>query len=236
MTEEERQSVDPVADSTSEPPAYAIENWGTLPYSEALERQKRYVLERKAHQRPDTLIFVEHPPVFTIGARKDAAQHLIWDAGERARHNISLERTNRGGDVTYHGPGQLVGYIIADASGIRDLHATLRAMEDLLIHALIALGLPRPLRREGKTGIWIQDRKIAAIGLAVSSWITYHGFSLNICPDLQHFSGIIPCGITDGSVTSLARELDGPPPAPDTVQAQLSSQFPAFLTKIRPRA
>ncbi|MGB0370435.1 MAG: lipoyl(octanoyl) transferase LipB [Opitutales bacterium] len=189
---------------------WIVEDWGTVDYSEALSRQLQYVEERKAGKRPDTLALLEHPATYTLGARKGAEQHLIWDESTRKQHGIELIKSNRGGDVTYHGPGQIVGYVICDARARGDLHAVLRAIEDLLIQTLSDFSLSGT-RREGKTGIWFGERKVAAIGVAVKSWITYHGFALNVNPNLGHFSGIVPCGITDGTVTSLAKEMDQAP-------------------------
>ena len=203
-----------------------MEDWGTLPYAEALERQLAYVESRKAGKRPDTLALLEHPAVYTMGARKGAERNLIWDEAARTAAGIDLIKSNRGGDVTYHGPGQIVGYIIADARPCGDLHAVLRAVESMLIETLKDFGLSGT-RREWKTGIWFDERKVAAIGVAVKSWITYHGFSLNVCPDLNHFSGIVPCGITDGTVTSIEREMDTPPSV-DEAKKRLACHFSGF--------
>lgn len=204
-----------------------VEDWGLINYEEALERQLAYVAARKAGNRPDTLALLEHPPVYTLGARKGAEQHLIWNKEQRDERGISLIKANRGGDVTYHGPGQVVGYLICDARQTGDLHVVLRAIEDFLIHTLEDFGL-QGTRRDGKTGIWFEDRKVAAIGVAVKSWITYHGFSLNVSTDLSHFSGIVPCGITDGTVTSLAQEIQNAPPSIDLVKKKLACHFRVF--------
>jgi lipoyl(octanoyl) transferase len=193
-------------------PPFTVERWGLVPYAEATARQLERVAARKAGEIGDRLILVEHPPVFTIGVRPGADQHLVWQEAQLRATGVEVERTNRGGDITYHGPGQLVGYPILSLQDRRDLHAYLRDLEEVLLRSLRPFGL-EALRREGLTGIWIGNRKIAAIGVAVKSWITYHGFALNVNPDLSHFNGIIPCGIasTEGSVTSLALELDTPP-------------------------
>jgi|TARA_B110000438_G_scaffold300478_1_gene352962 lipoate-protein ligase B len=185
-----------------------IQHWGTVPYPEALERQRALVEKRKSGVIPDQLILLEHPAVYTIGARKDAEKHLIWSTVKAADSGIDIVSTNRGGDITYHGPGQLVVYPIIDLSEKRDLHAYLRNLEEVLIRILGRFDL-EGARREGLTGIWCEHRKIAALGVAVKSWITYHGFSLNVDPDLKHFSGIVPCGIAEdeGTVTSMRVEL-----------------------------
>jgi lipoate-protein ligase B len=182
-------------------------DWGRTDYEDAFTRQKSRVEARRSQHCGDALIFTEHAPVYTMGLRKGAAQHLIWNAQQCAEKGIQVHQTNRGGDITYHGPGQLVGYPIISLRQRKDLHAYLRDLEEVVIRTLATFGLAGA-RRPGKTGIWIdQQRKICAIGVAVRSWVTYHGFALNVSPDMSHFSGIVPCGITDGSVTSLTREL-----------------------------
>ncbi len=191
---------------------WRVERWGLVPYAESVERQHVLVEKRKRNEIADTLVFVEHPPVYTIGARHHAEEHLLWDAPTVEAAGIEVHRSSRGGDITYHGPGQLVGYAVIDLRERRDLHAYLRNLEEVLIEAVDAFGL-KAGRRPGMTGIWCGDRKIAAIGVAVRSWITYHGFALNIEPNLEHFTGIVPCGIasTDGTVTSMERELGTAP-------------------------
>ncbi len=183
-----------------------IIDWGLTAYSDAMEQQKAIVASRKLNETSDHLIFTEHLPVYTLGLRKNAHQHLLWTDDQRNTKNISIYKSNRGGDVTYHGPGQVVCYPIISLNERRDLHAYLRDLEKVVIQSLNHFSL-KTGRREGKTGIWIEDRKICAIGVAVRSWITYHGFALNVQPDMEHFKGIIPCGITDGSVTSMCHEL-----------------------------
>ena len=170
----------------------------------------KLVDRRRAGECPDTLVLTEHEPVYTIGVRPGADQHLVWTKALLEEQGIEVVKTNRGGDITYHGPGQLVGYPVMSLQERRDLHAYLRDLEEVLIRTVGHFGLEAG-RREGKTGIWIEDRKIAAIGVAVKSWTTYHGFALNVDPDLRHFTGIVPCGITEGSVTSLEEECDRPP-------------------------
>jgi lipoyl(octanoyl) transferase len=183
-------------------------DWGRTEYRAAWERQTRLVEERLNGAIPNTLVFTEHDPVFTFGMRAGAESHLIWSEAQLGAAGIAAVKTNRGGDITYHGPGQIVGYPIVSLDSRRDLHAYLRFLEQVLIDSLGALGLAAA-RREGKTGIWIADRKIAAIGVAVRRWVAYHGFALNVDPNLAHFGGIVPCGIasTDGTVTSLAAEM-----------------------------
>lgn len=185
-----------------------VEDWGRVPYEEAFERQQAYVRQRIAGQIGDTLVFTEHPPVYTLGRRQGAAEHLLLDDAERTSLGIGLVQTNRGGDITYHGPGQIVGYLFVSLEQSRDLHLFLRQIEQALINALGMIGLAAA-RRKGLTGIWLDKRKVAAIGVAVRQWVTYHGFALNVNNDLDPFSGIVPCGIDSkqGSVTSMAKEL-----------------------------
>lgn len=185
-------------------------DWGLTAYTEAMNRQLDMVDKRRSEAIPDTLILTEHPPVYTVGARRGADQHLVWGGEQLRAAGIEVVRTNRGGDITYHGPGQLVGYPIISLREKKDLHGYLRDLEEVLIRTVGHFGL-EATRREGKTGIWLGERKLAAIGVAVRSWVTYHGFALNVEPDLGHFRGIVPCGITDGTVTSLAMECLSPP-------------------------
>jgi lipoyl(octanoyl) transferase len=185
---------------------FQVEDWGNTEYEFAFEKQKIYVRDRIAGERDDTLVYTEHLPVYTIGLRRGAEAHLIRDETALRDNGISVFKSNRGGDITYHGPGQLTCYPIIHLGKLRDLHAYLRIMEDMLIQVASHFGLQAD-RREGKTGIWIEKRKIAAIGVAVKSWVTYHGFAMNVNNDLDPFSGIVPCGIVDGTVTSLKKEL-----------------------------
>ena len=185
-------------------------DWGRTAYREAFERQLKLVEERRSGTCEDTLVLREHEPVYTMGARRGAAEHLVWTEALLKEQGIEVVKTNRGGDITYHGPGQIVGYPVISLRARRDLHGYLRDLEEVLIRTAASFGLEAG-RREGKTGIWVEDRKIAAIGVAVKSWITYHGFALNVSPNLEHFTGIVPCGITDGTVSSLEKECESPP-------------------------
>lgn len=192
------------------PPAAppATLDWGRTRYADARLRQEQFVAQRIAGEIGDTLVFTEHEPVFTVGLRRGAAEHLVWDAARLASEGVEVVPTNRGGDITYHGPGQIVGYPIVSLAGHQDLHAYLRFLEQVLINAVGTIGLAAT-RRPGKTGLWIDSRKIAALGVAVRRWVTYHGFALNVNVDLAPYAGIVPCGIeaTDGTVTSLEAEL-----------------------------
>jgi lipoyl(octanoyl) transferase len=200
-------------------------DWGRTRHPDAQRRQEELVAQRIAGEIGDTLVFTEHEPVYTLGLRKGAESNLVWDEARRTAAGVELVRTNRGGDITYHGPGQVVGYPIVSLDPHRDLHAYLRFLEQVVINSLGSLGLAAS-RRAGKTGIWLADRKIAAIGVAVRRWVTYHGFALNVNPDLAPFGGIIPCGIAaaDGKVTSMAQELPHPP-GMEEVKAVLAAEF-----------
>lgn len=210
-------------------PALAVEDWGRTRYREAWARQDALVSRRIASEIGDTLVFTEHDPVFTIGLRGGAEAHLLWSTERLTREGVEVVKTNRGGDITYHGPGQIVGYPIVSLAGRRDLHAYLRFLEQVVINALGSLGIAAA-RREGKTGIWLGDRKVAAIGVAVRRWVTYHGFALNVNVNLSHFSGIVPCGIApaEGLVTSMDAEL-GRAIDPIAIKAVLETGFRALL-------
>jgi lipoyl(octanoyl) transferase len=208
------------------PAPLAVVRWGRVAYADALARQTALQAERLAGAAPDTLVLTEHDAVFTMGLRAGAEKNLVWDAAALARENIALHPTNRGGDITYHGPGQLVAYPIVSLDARRDLHAYLRFLEDVLIAVAARHGLAAA-RRHGLTGIWIADRKLAAIGVSVRRWVTLHGVALNVAPDLRHFGGIVPCGIaaTEGTVTSLAAELGPRCPTLEQVGVDFAEEF-----------
>ncbi|MAS64473.1 MAG: lipoyl(octanoyl) transferase [Puniceicoccaceae bacterium MED-G31] len=206
-------------------------DWGRTNYSDALEQQKSLVQQRINGQIGDTLIITEHNPVFTTGMRKGASKHLIWSAKQLAHRGIEFLESNRGGDITYHGPGQIVVYPIVSLQARKDLHAYLRDLELVVIQTLSHFNLESS-RRDGKTGIWLENqRKICAIGVAVRSWITYHGLALNLNPDLSNYNGIVPCGITDGEVTSLAMEMTNPPSS-KSIKSRLAVEFEAIFATI----
>ncbi len=190
-----------------------IRRLGRVDYADALELQQRCVAERRAGDGPDTLLLLEHPPVLTLG-RGASERHVLAGPDELAARGIRLHRVSRGGDVTYHGPGQLVGYLVVDlaARGERDVVAFLRAMESALGRALDTLGVAwRTL--PGMTGVFAgapphdPPRKLASIGVGVRGWVTYHGFALNVDLDPRDFDAIVPCGLAGVRMTSLAREL-----------------------------
>jgi lipoyl(octanoyl) transferase len=183
-----------------------VRRLGLIAYAEALALQNELVARRRAGELPDTLLLLEHPHVITLGSGSHE-ENVLVSAAERAERGIELFETGRGGDVTYHGPGQLVGYPILDLKPDRqDLHRYLRDLEEMLIGVLGEFGL-QGTRKEGLTGVWVDDRKLAAIGVRVSSgWITSHGFALNVSTDLSFFGAIVPCGIRDHGVGSIAEE------------------------------
>ncbi len=180
---------------------------GVVPYSDALELQRacaRARIDGRIDQ--DVLILLEHPPVVTTG-RGTRAQNLLLDAGALASRGIELFDVERGGDVTFHGPGQLVGYPIVDLRRHKeDLHWYLRQVEQVLIDALTPFGV-HAARNPGKTGVWTNGRKIASIGVHAKQWVTSHGFALNVTTDLSYFDVMVPCGIPDVVMTSVEREL-----------------------------
>ncbi len=187
-----------------------------LSYAEGLEIQEAWVSRRRAGEIPDRLLLLEHPHVVTQGRGTDRG-HLLRTPAELAAMGVELHEAGRGGDVTYHGPGQLVGYPILDLKpgegreDRRDLHRYLRDLESVLIDTLAGCGV-EATRTPGLTGVWTGQGKVAAIGVRVSSgWITSHGFALNLSTDLDYFGTIVPCGIRDRAVTSLEHLLSDPP-------------------------
>jgi lipoyl(octanoyl) transferase len=197
---------------------------GLTPYSQAWAWQQARMAERRQDGNlPDLLWLLEHPPVYTLGQGADL-QFLKFDP---ATADYELHRIERGGEVTYHCPGQLVGYPILNlARHQTDLHWYLRQLEAVVILALAHYGLAGE-RRSGLTGVWIEDRKVAAVGIKVSRWITMHGFALNVCPDLSGFERIVPCGLADHTVGSLHQWLPGL--TVDQVRPQLAAAFAAVF-------
>lgn len=180
---------------------------GVVPYAEALELQRALADDRISGRIPDTLLLLEHPPVVTLG-RGTRQSSLPIDPESLKRRGVDVFEIERGGDVTYHGPGQLVGYPIIDLQQHRaDLHWYLRQLEQVLIDALASFDIQAE-RRERFTGVWTRGRKIASIGIHVRQWVTWHGFALNVTTDLSPFSLIVPCGIPDVEMTSIERESD----------------------------
>jgi lipoyl(octanoyl) transferase len=200
-----------------------------MPYGEALEYQRAVARARISGEiAQDVLLLVEHPPVVTLG-RASKERHLLASPELLAARGIELFEVERGGDVTFHGPGQLVGYPIIDLKRHRrDLHWYLRTLEAALIDALGQFGIPAE-RNVGLTGVWTQGRKIASIGVHARDWVTWHGFALNVTTDLSYFDVMVPCGIEAVTMTSIARESDGTSPDMARVEsaaiAALASAF-----------
>lgn len=183
---------------------------GVIPYNEALKLQAGIQTHRQADEVPDTLLLLEHPPVYTRGRRASEDELALGEDFYRER-KIEIVSTDRGGKVTYHGPGQLVGYPIMR---VHDIGAHLRKMEAAIVAALADYGIRARSRcAEGieYTGVWVEDRKIASIGVHVSRGVSTHGFAVNVTNDLEPFTWIVPCGLADVSITSIARELGHTP-------------------------
>jgi lipoyl(octanoyl) transferase len=180
---------------------------GTIPYRDALALQEQIRARRQAGELPDTLLLLEHPPVYTRGRRSRPDELSLGEDFYRAR-GIEIVPTDRGGRVTYHGPGQLVGYPIM---GVRDVVVHLRTIEDAIVAALAEEGIAarsRPQDGPDYTGVWVEDRKLASLGVHVSRGISTHGFAVNVENDLEPFSWVIACGLPDVAMTSIARELE----------------------------
>ena len=200
-----------------------LADWGSLSYEKAWRRQEEYfsqIIARKRENRKlenpfptdNHLFFVTHPPVFTIG-KSGKMEHLLLNENELTAKRISFFRTNRGGDITFHGPGQIVGYPILDLDNFfTDIHKYLRCLEEVIIKTLFDFGI-NGARSDRETGVWLDlntpfARKICAMGVRASRWVTMHGFALNVNTDLSYFDYIVPCGIQGKGVTSLANELN----------------------------
>jgi lipoyl(octanoyl) transferase len=212
---------------------FEVRRLGVVPYGEALELQRTLVEARKADRIPDQLLLLQHPPVITLGAktRNDRSHVLATDEALDAA-GVSLFEAGRGGDVTYHGPGQLVGYPILDLRPDRcDVHRYVRDLEEVMIAIGAGFGVNAE-RIPGLTGAWVGRNKLAAIGVRISRWITSHGFAFNVSTDLAHFGLIVPCGIADRGVTSLGELLGAPPPMTAVEDAAIASFAAVFGRKI----
>jgi lipoyl(octanoyl) transferase len=213
--------------------AFEVAWLGTVPYAEALALQEARVAARRAGAVPDALLLLEHPPVITLG-RRGRAENVRVSPAELAARGIEVHRVSRGGDVTYHGPGQLVGYLVVDlaARGTPDVGAFLRRVEAVLIEGLGELGLDG-YARPGQTGVFIgpgspgPPRKVASIGIGLRGWVTWHGFALNVSLDPAAFDPIVPCGLADVAMTSIARELGAatPPDLDAQVRDAVAARF-----------
>jgi lipoyl(octanoyl) transferase len=195
-----------------------LHQWPITPYLTAWDWQKQQVQSRKQDPHlPDQLLLLQHPPVYTLGQGSDPA-FIKFAPG-----TAELHRIERGGEVTYHAPGQIVGYPILNLQRHNpDLHWYLRELEELLINTLAHFGLKGD-RIPGLTGVWVNDRKVAAIGIKVSRWITMHGFALNVCPDLRGFDAIVPCGLEGKAVGSMDQWIPGI--SLEVVQAIVVAEF-----------
>jgi lipoyl(octanoyl) transferase len=211
-----------------------VHRLGVVPYADALEMQRGLVDQRKAGRIGDTLLLLQHPHVVTIGVKKDGRRHIVATPERLAQLGVEVFETGRGGDVTYHGPGQLVGYPIIDLNpDRRDVHRYVRDLEEVMIRVSADFGLEAG-RIEGLSGTWIdpstrearsgQAEKIGAIGVRISRWITSHGFAFNVSTDIDFFKLIVPCGIADHGVTSLAARLGQAPPMAE-VEERVAHHF-----------
>ncbi len=210
----------------STPKHLSVRDLGLLPYSTALEMQRELARKRISGDEPDDVLFlVEHPPVVTLGRKAQRGGDNGATATFLATRGVELFEVERGGDATFHGPGQLVGYPILDLERhTKDLHWYLRTLEEVLIRALGWWGIDAG-REDGLTGVWTQGRKIASIGVHARGWVTWHGFALNVANDLAFFDLIVPCGIQGVVMTSVERELGASAPSLDEVRSDVVRAF-----------
>jgi lipoyl(octanoyl) transferase len=202
-----------------------IRRLGLVPYADALALQRSLVEERRHGRIGDVLLLVEHPHVLTLGVRGDGGRsHILATPDVLAARGVDVHETGRGGDITYHGPGQVVGYPIIDLKPDRcDVHRYVRDLEEVLIRVAADYGLTGE-RVAGLTGVWVGGDKVAAIGIRIARWITSHGFALNVATDLGYFDLIVPCGIADRGVTSLSK-LVGRPVDREEVEDRVVQRF-----------
>ncbi len=209
-----------------------VRRLGVVPYREAWAMQQELAADRRAGRIPDTVVLLQHPHTYTIG-RSGTRDHVFLTEKELATRGITCVEVDRGGDVTYHGPGQLVGYPILDLGPTPDVGRYLRLLESSLIDVLADFGVSAD-RLSGYTGVWIANRKIAAIGVKVAQGVTTHGFALNVTTDLSYFSHILPCGIPDKGITSMALELGDRVPAMVDVEDAFLTEFQARIEATGP--
>ena len=196
---------------------------GIVGYDDGLHLQESAIEHLRSGEAPEQLLLLEHPHVFTLGRGADSS-NILADPLQLQTNSVEVHETGRGGDVTYHGPGQLVGYPIINLKPDRcDVHRYVRDLEEALIRTISEFGVTGT-RIKGLTGVWVGNDKIAAIGVRIARWITSHGFALNVNTDLSYFNMIVPCGITDKGVTSLSRLLGSQIPMSDVARV-VSSQF-----------
>jgi lipoyl(octanoyl) transferase len=208
-----------------------VRRLGMVPYAVASDIQRALVEERRAGRVPDLLLLLEHPHVITFGVKADAARsHLIATPELLAARHVEVHESGRGGDITYHGPGQVVGYPILDLKPDRcDVHKYVRDLEEVMIRVAGDFGLEGG-RIKGLSGAWVGADKVGAIGVRISRWITSHGFALNVATDLEYFRLIVPCGIESGGVTSLSRATGRPIPMADA-EASVVRNFAAVFER-----
>jgi lipoyl(octanoyl) transferase len=205
-------------------PECLVFNLGDQDYEASLAIQSKIVQLRKTDQLPDCLLFVQYSHTITLG-RSGKLDHLLATRGELERRGVKFYETDRGGDITYHGRGQLIAYPVLDLTQHRkDIHWYLRSLEACIIETLASFGIAAN-RLRSATGVWVDDRKIAAIGVRTSQWVTSHGLALNVNPDLSFFDLIVPCGLADHGVTSMARVLRASDLDLDEVQSRFSEHF-----------
>ena len=206
---------------------------GRVEYGEAWALQRRLAAARRAHEIEDVLILVEHPHVYTLGRRADEA-HVLADSARLEAIGATLVRIDRGGDVTYHGPGQLVGYPILDLK-VRgaDVHQYVHDLEETIIRTLAGYGISG-YRLAGYPGVWVGEEKAAAIGVKVAHWVTSHGFALNVDPDLAYFGEIVPCGLHDRVVTSMSRLLGRKVDVEEVIQTLAARFGEVFECEVEP--
>ncbi len=209
-----------------------VRRLGLVPYREAWAMQQELAAARRAGRIPDTVVLLQHPHTYTIG-RSGTRDHVFLTERELADRGITCLEVDRGGDVTYHGPGQLVGYPILDLGPTPDVGRYLRLLEGSLIDVLADFGIASD-RLSGYTGVWIGNRKIAAIGVKVAQGVTTHGFALNVTTDLSYFSHILPCGIPDKGITSMAVDLGDRVPAMVDVEDAFLTEFQARIETTGP--
>ena len=192
---------------------------GLSDYNDTWKLQKKLQSKRILGEIEDHLLLVEHPPVFTLG-KNASKQHIINNS-----EDVSIIQTDRGGNITFHGPGQLVCYPILDLNHYkRSITWYMRELEQLIIDVLGEYDI-KASRKKGLTGTWVKDKKIAALGVRISRWVTMHGFSLNINPDLNFYKNIIPCGIKEYGVTSMAKIMGNEVPSMDEVKTKITKHF-----------
>lgn len=224
-------------------PEVRVADLGFRPYNEVWEFQEKHmdlVIRQKIEKRtnpdllPDSFLFlVEHPPVFTLG-KSGKPEHLLVSEEELSARSVDYFKINRGGDITFHGPGQLVVYPILDLDQVyTDIHRYLRDLEEVVIRTIADFGIGEGSRKEGLTGVWVGEEKICAMGVRASRWVTMHGLALNINTDLDFFSWIVPCGIDDKAVTSMKKILGAcidPHLVKQSFLKHFSEVFPVVLT------